>query len=127
MSRTRTRSALAAIAVATLVAAAGCGGASDVRPAQWSFISVTIAEPSCATVNCHSAISQRAGLDLHAREIGYYSLLNGIYVIPSAPAQSSLVGWLTDTGPLRMPPDNPLPPDDIQLIEKWIADGALNN
>lgn len=117
---------LASIAVLSAVVAGGCG-ATDTRPAQWSFISVTITEPSCATVNCHSAVSQRAGLDLHAREIGYYTLVNGIYVIPEAPTQSSLVDWLTTSGPLRMPPDNPLPPDDIQLIEHWISDGALNN
>jgi hypothetical protein len=118
---------LAAVAAVNLLATAGCGGATDVRPAQWSFISVTITEPSCATVNCHSAVSQRAGLDLHAREIGYYSLVNGIYVIPGAPAQSSLVDWLSTNGPLRMPPDSPLPPDDVQLIERWISEGALND
>jgi hypothetical protein len=117
---------LAAVAAFNVVAG-GCGGAVDVRPPQWSFISATITEPSCATVNCHSAVSQRAGLDLHAREIGYYSLVNGVYVIPDAPAQSSLIDWLTTSGPLRMPPDSPLPPDDIQLIEHWISDGALND
>jgi hypothetical protein len=30
-------------------------------------------------------------------------------------------------GSIRMPPDNPLPQTDIQLIETWIADGAQDN
>ena len=35
--------------------------------------------------------------------------------------------WLTAAGPLRMPPDNPLSDADIQLIETWINDGALDD
>ena len=61
-----------------LVAAAavliGCGSADDTRPAKWSFISATIIEPSCATVNCHSKIADRAGVDLHDRATGYNNL-----------------------------------------------------
>jgi hypothetical protein len=30
-------------------------------------------------------------------------------------------------GNLRMPPDEPLPEVDIQLITTWIAAGAMNN
>lgn len=118
---------LAAVAAVLALFAAGCGGATDDRPPQWSFISATITEPSCATVNCHSAITQRAGLDLSARDVGYDRLIGGLYVVPGNADQSSLVGWLTAAGPLRMPPDNPLSDDDIQLIEHWINDGARNN
>jgi hypothetical protein len=109
------------------VAGAGCGGAVDDRPPKWSFISATIMEPSCATVSCHSAISQRGGVDLHAREIGYYTLINGFYVIPGAPDQSAVVSLMNAQGSHRMPPDVPLPEADIQLIENWITAGALNN
>ena len=49
--------ALVALAAAALV---GCGTTTDDRPAKWSFISPAITEPSCATVNCHSAIAQKA-------------------------------------------------------------------
>ena len=117
---------LAGLAAVAAVAAAGCG-ATDDRPATWSFVSATIVEPSCATVNCHSQVTQRAGLDLHAREIGYYTLKNGFYVIPRDSADSSLTAVLNASGSLRMPPDNPLPSADIQLIEKWIDSGALND
>jgi hypothetical protein len=113
-------------AVAALFAA-GCGGSTDDRPDKWSFISAAIIEPSCATVNCHSAASQRAGIDLHAKDVGYYTLINGFYVIPTDVTGSSLVYLMNASGSLRMPPDNPLPAADIQLIEKWIQDGAQND
>jgi hypothetical protein len=118
---------LAVLAAVAALLAAGCGGSTDDRPAKWSFISATITEPSCATVNCHSAISQRGGVDLHARNTGYYNLINGFYVIPNNADASSLMYLLQASGSLRMPPDNPLPAADILLIERWIEAGAPND
>jgi hypothetical protein len=118
---------LAVLAALAAFCAVGCGGTTDDRPAKWSFISATIMEPSCATVNCHSQVTQRAGIDLHAREIGYYTMINGFYVVPNDVTGSSLVYLLNASGSLRMPPDNPLPAADILLIEKWIQDGASND
>jgi hypothetical protein len=118
---------LATVAAVVALFVTGCGSATDGRPPQWSFISATITEPSCATVNCHSASTQRAGLDLSARDVGYNRLIGGLYVVPGNADQSSLMVWLTAGGSLRMPPDNPLSDADIQLIETWINDGAHNN
>ena len=109
------------------VCAAGCGGATEERPHTWSFISAAITEPTCATVNCHSAGTQRGGVDLHAREVSYYTLINGFYVIPGDVTGSSLVYLMNASGSLRMPPDNPLPAADIQLIEAWINNNAPND
>jgi len=114
-------------AVAAFLFAAGCGSATDDRPHNWSFISATITEPSCATVNCHSEFTQRAGLNLSARDVGFYTLVNGFYVIPHNSGDSSLISVLNASGSLRMPPDNPLPIADIQLIQKWIDAGATND
>ena len=118
---------LAALTALGPLLAAGCLGSTEDRPAKWSFISATITEPSCATVNCHSQVSQRGGVDLHARDIGYYTLKNGFYVIPNDSADSSLIYLLNASGSLRMPPDNPLPSADVLLIEKWIDGGAAND
>ena len=52
---------LAGLAAILLALAGGCGSATDDRPPKWSFISATIIEPSCATVNCHSAITHQGG------------------------------------------------------------------
>ena len=123
---------VAAVAAALASLVTGCGGATDDRPARWSFISATIMEPSCATVNCHSAITHQGGVDLSAREIGYQTLVENsggrtYYVYPGYPQYSPVVNLMNAEGSIRMPPDNPLPQADIQLIESWIADGAPNN
>jgi hypothetical protein len=133
--------ALVALAVAT---GAGCGGTKDERPPQWSFISATIIEPSCATVNCHSAITKQGGVDLSNSQIGYQTLVETkmttisnssqnpdggmtFYVYPGYPQYSSLITLLDAVGSMRMPPDNPLPQADIALIVDWISHGAQNN
>ena len=123
--------ALAAVSVAM---GAGCGGTKDDRPAQWSFISPTIIEPACATVNCHSAITHQGGVDLSSSTIGYQTLVGTkmvtadagmtYYVYPGYPQYSALITLLNAVGSIRMPPDNPLPEADIQLISRWISDGA---
>ena len=123
---------LAVVAAALSSVVSGCNGTTDDRPPKWSFISATIMEPSCATVNCHSAITHQGGVDLSAREIGYQTLVSNsggktYYVYPGYPQYSPVVNLMNAEGSIRMPPDNPLPQADIQLIESWIADGAPNN
>ena len=123
---------LAVVAAALAIVVSGCNGTSDDRPPTWSFISATIMEPSCATVNCHSAITHQGGVDLSAREIGYQTLVQNsggktYYVYPGYPQYSPIVKLMNAEGSIRMPPDNPLPQADIQLIETWIADGAQDN
>jgi hypothetical protein len=129
--------------VVGLLSAAGCGNASDDRPATWSYVSTAILEPSCATANCHSALAQRASVDLSTRAAGYHSLVDRHFVI----ARDSVLGdagmpVLTDDqrversqvinlmhaqGNRRMPPDMPLPETDIQLVASWIRAGAKND
>ena len=118
---------LAALLALGISVGAGCGSSTDDRPADWSVIAATIVEPSCATVNCHSKISHQGGVDLHDRETGYYTLLNGFYVIPGSPGDSAVVSLMNAQGSMRMPPDVPLPEADIELIENWITSGAPNN
>jgi hypothetical protein len=120
---------VALVAVALL---AGCGNGIDDRPAKWSFISAAIIEPSCATESCHSAATDRAGVDLSNRNTGYNSLVSRHFVVqcgtpPCDPKQSELVYLLRAQGAARMPPDFPLPEVDVQLIEAWIAAGAPND
>jgi cytochrome c len=110
------------VLVAAAAALIGCGSADDTRPPRWSFISATIIEPSCATVNCHSKIANRAGVDLHDRDTGYNNLISRNFVLPGDQTGSSALLYLMHgEGSLRMPPDAPLPEADIALIERWIA------
>jgi hypothetical protein len=120
-------SGLRLVLLAAATALLGCGGADDNRPATWSFISATIVEPSCATVNCHSEVAQRAGVDLHDRATGYTNLTSRNFVVPTNWNSSALQYLLQGQGALRMPPDAPLPQVDIDLIERWVTMGALND
>jgi hypothetical protein len=45
-------------------------------------------------------------------------------VVAFDPAESRLVNMLRARGAPRMPPDRPLPEADIELVERWILDGA---
>jgi hypothetical protein len=122
-------------------AAAGCGNATDDRPATWSYVSTAILQPNCATANCHSALAQRASVDLSTRAAGYRSLVDRKFVITPADVaaasppvtddqrveRSQVINLMHAQGNLRMPPDMPLPETDIQLVASWIRAGAMNN
>ena len=103
-----------------LAATAGaCGGEEDVRDPVWGYISPAIIQPNCATANCHSNLTQRAGLRLDTKNLGYMQIRG----FAASPTLSQL---LRGESPVfrRMPPDVPLSDPDIALIEAWGADGA---
>ena len=127
---------LLALVVPSVVSLVGCGGA-DNRPAKWSFIAPAIIEPNCATVSCHSAVAQRAGVILDTRETAYNTLTKRGFVVtcpPTVPnlmdcqnqaaATSEILSLMRGQGSQRMPPDYALPEADIQLIQTWISNGA---
>jgi len=112
---------------AAFAAICGCGSETEDRPAKWSFISAAITEPSCATVNCHSAVAQKAGVDLHNRATGYTSLTTKGFATladPADPRSAPVLYLMRAQGSIRMPPDVPLPEADILLIQTWISAGA---
>lgn len=123
MNRTIRRCGPLVFALAVL-GAAGCGSQDDTRPARWSYISTAIVQPSCATANCHSVLSQRSGVQLDTIKTGYYQLIARNFVLPGRPDDSAVMALIRGQGSRRMPPDFALPKDDIDLIAKWIANGA---
>jgi hypothetical protein len=121
------------IAGVLLAAASGCGTEEDDRPATLEFITQTILAPSCATANCHSTFAQAEGLILSNVDDARNSLSS--YVEAGDPAinddedtTQGLMCYLLSPGGdgscIRMPYDAPLPNADINLIYKWIDDGA---
>ena len=142
-------SAVAPLTLSLLGAACG----ADSRPAAWEYISPVIIQPNCATSSCHSQAAAVAGLDFSDPERGYLSLTglkvwivdpNGSagcmswggtttvcqrnfrpLVTPYNPEQSRLVNMIRARGAARMPPDRPLNEADIELIERWIRNGAV--
>jgi hypothetical protein len=133
------RLALAFVSISAVAAAgaalAACDSVAD-RPAQWSYIHASIIRPSCATASCHSYQGYAGGLDLSTPG-GAYAILTGhvcgqalpidapgSYVVPGDPEQSRLIYLLRGADTYVMPPDVPLPPVEVNLIEQWILEGA---
>jgi hypothetical protein len=109
----------------------GCG--EDDRPATWTYISASIIQPNCATSRCHAEGAAAFGLQLDSLEGGYAQLVGRSpsgaqtgrnFVVPGDPAASKLMYLLRGQESERMPPDAPLPDADIELVERWILEGA---
>lgn len=80
---------------------------------------------------CHGPDAQESGLALHERERVFQELDSGeVAVRAGKPDQSSLIARIRDTDDdLRMPPSghDPLKPQEIELLERWIEQGAKFN
>jgi hypothetical protein len=121
--------------------AGACGGEEDTRDPVWGYISPAIIQPNCATSSCHSKAAAVAGLDLSTVNDGYISLVQlhlapigtpplqppRPMVTPGNPDESRVVHMLHANGAKRMPPDRPLAGADIDLVERWILNGAKND
>ena len=129
--------------VLTVLAAVtgACGGEEDTRDPVWGYISPAIIQPNCAASSCHSKAAAVAGLDLSTVNNGYISLVQlklaprgtakveppRPMVLPGNPDESRVMHMLRADGARRMPPDRPLAGADIDLIQKWILNGAKND
>ena len=130
------------VALGLALALAACDAAAD-RPATWSYVHAAILAPACTTAGCHSKLTAIAGVDLADREGAYAVLVGRVcgepsrpqdpgrnYVTPGSAAYSQLVYQLRGEDaagrPYRavMPPDAPLPAVEVELVERWIDDGA---
>jgi hypothetical protein len=131
-----------AIAFAVALWSGACLSTED-RPADWSYIHATIIVPACATAGCHSTLTAIGGFSLAPRE-GAYTVLTGHicgeppqpqdpprnYVTPFSAEYSQLMYQLRGADargrPYRdvMPPDMPLPDVEVDLVARWIDEGA---
>ncbi len=129
------RSMARCLAGSALLWIVGCD--TEERPARWSYIHTAIIAPACTTAGCHSGLTAMAGLNLSDRE-GAYTVLTGRicgepilsespprnYVEPFNADGSQLVHQLRGDNRDVMPPDTPLPDVEIELVERWIDEGA---
>lgn len=114
-----------ATAIALTLAAGACAAETDERPAEFTYIVRAILTPSCATATCHSARTQREGVDLSSVEAAQETFDSRPFAPQTGePGDSELLFILRATGDQRMPLDSPLPDADIALIEQWIVAGA---
>jgi mono/diheme cytochrome c family protein len=80
-------------------------------------------QSSCAQPGCHDAISMQDGVRL----TDYNSIMQTADVKPFDPEGSDIYEVLVETDPAkRMPPDGPWPQENIDLVYKWITQGARN-
>jgi hypothetical protein len=137
------------VSVTALLALAGCSETDD-RSFAWGYLSPAIFQPSCATSGCHSRAVGVAALDFSDPDRGYTRTAGTAWVpgdpdpdggcieadgrvlcpvqrallVPHNPGQSRLINMLRARAAPRMPPDRPLSEADIELVERWILDGA---
>lgn len=116
---------LCKIVVLGAAAIAGCSADPSSRPTSFTYIHAAIIAPSCATSSCHSSLAQTAGVVLDDKDTAYRILTDPArnYVLAGDPG-STLILLLEGDERTRMPPEAPLPADDIDLIRTWIIDGA---
>lgn len=132
---------LNAIPCLLLLTSASCVEVEE-RPATWDYVHTTVIVPNCATSNCHSNLgaspigTTAAGLALDGADSSYHILTGhecdselpdnaaGNLVVPGRPQHSKLMYLLRGQEVRQMPPDSPLPPGEIALVEEWIRNGA---
>jgi hypothetical protein len=122
-------SAVRAIVLGALLVCA-CETVDDRSPT-WSYIHAAIIAPSCATASCHSALVSADGRDLSTPEHAYAALTGRTCDAPSHPGEPGLdhirngfLAALRADGRALMPPDQPLPRVEIEMIEQWFEAGA---
>jgi len=76
-------------------------------------------------VDCHSEDYAEGGLSLGSREGLERGADSGAVLIPGDPESSRLIQLVRGAEALQMPPDSTLTPQEIAILEKWIADGAV--
>jgi hypothetical protein len=100
----------------------GCGPAAEARPATWRYIHPAIIKPSCATAGCHSDLSRTDDLSLERRDEALQALLED--AVDPGNSDSDLLDVLEGRTGIRMPPNGPLPREDVDLIRAWVVGGA---
>ncbi|MBI1185358.1 hypothetical protein GC194_13890 [bacterium] len=83
-------------------------------------------QSGCAKSGCHDASSRREGVVMD----GYKNIINTGRVSPGNASRSKLYTVLISSGERMMPPysgGGPFTQDQIDLVKKWIDQGAKNN
>jgi len=103
------------VSLLAIALGAGCGDEEDDRPASFQYIAVAILRPSCGTASCHSETT-------HIRDLQFDTVEGAWEAVNTVDISGVLRG-----DPFQMPPDQPLPDTDVQLIERWINEGMRPN
>ena len=117
----------AMVMLTVLIALGACGSEPDTRPETAAYVIEAILAPRCGSAACHSSDTRVHDYAFDTIPAALTAMKNSsrgrTLVVPGDPLSSRLVTVLTDTS-APMPPDSPLPQADIDLITKWVTDGA---
>jgi hypothetical protein len=107
--------------------ASGCGTGPDTRPETAAYVVEAILVPYCGRGGCHSSETRAHNLAFDTIDGALAAMKTQQrgqqMVVPGSPMTSRIVTVLSD--PQRvMPPDVALPQTDIDLISRWVSDGA---
>jgi hypothetical protein len=119
------------------LAAGACTMSKDDRPKTVQYVTEAILAPTCGAAPCHATFAGNDS-DVFDTVIGVRTSLLRNQLIqfdsnqydPANPSQANLIIWVTQTDPFgrgigRMPDDRPMPFEDVELLENWIAAGAF--
>ena len=110
--------------VCLLVAALVACGAEDPRPPTVEVISLEILAPACGAPQCHSTSTNQSGYAFDTLAAAKGSLRQLVGTGPGGQNDRNLIDVITSTSGKRMPPDAPLDPEDVALIQTWVNAGA---
>ena len=110
-----------------IVALAACGTSPDTRPETADYVIETVLIPYCGRGGCHSSATDAHNLEFDTISTAITALGTNQrgqqMVVPGQSQNSRLYTVLLDSRRI-MPPDQPLSDADIDLIKRWIDDGA---
>lgn len=109
-----------ALAAVAMLAPAGGAVATDASP-NWAQVAPVFRE---RCVMCHSREAAADALRLDSYDGAIAGSENGPVLVPGDPSASEMIRRLRGESQPRMPfLSRPLPPEEIALIERWIAAG----
>lgn len=81
----------------------------------------------CATTNCHAGSEPAAGLGMETYDEILAGSDHGSVIVPGDAEASLLFRTMAGTSPPLMPTEGKLPQDHIDVVKKWIDDGAFKS
>lgn len=100
-----------------LLATGACGTTPDERKPTFEVVTLEVLKPTCGQVQCHSTTTAAQRYAFDTVEAAHETFKNELTV-------GDLSDVIHTDGANRMPPDYPLEPQDIDLVDAWIAAGA---
>src|SRR5947199_3669713 len=83
---------------------------------------LSILQENCQA--CHNPQKHKGGLGLATRDLLLKGSENGPILQPGQSSKSKMIEVLAPTADPHMPPKGQLTPDEIEILKKWIDNGA---